>query len=210
MRGATYAFHQFCFTPSDFNPRAPCGARHFAFAFHIKPKIISTHAPRAGRDARTARMSRDLRDFNPRAPCGARRCNCSICCCISLFQPTRPVRGATYPLWLKSYASAISTHAPRAGRDYLEPQLCRIHHHFNPRAPCGARPVSADDERNEIKFQPTRPVRGATLTGIADENADMISTHAPRAGRDQVGMPDDGSVINISTHAPRAGRDYKR
>ena len=34
--------------------------------------------------------------------------------------------------------------------------------YFNPRAPCGARPKKAEDLFEEVKFQPTRPLRGAT------------------------------------------------
>ena len=196
----------------DFNPRAPCGARRGLVPDMTFAQWISTHAPRAGRDVSLVKnLPAIIADFNPRAPCGARRKAKSRRRSESQnFNPrapcgARPQRRLTSPA-----GTTISTHAPRAGRDLFLGILRRRARDFNPRAPCGARPVSADDERNEIKFQPTRPVRGATLTGIADENADMISTHAPRAGRDQVGMPDDGSVINISTHAPRAGRDYKR
>ena len=80
--------------------------------------------------------------------------------------------------------------------------------HFNPRAPCGARlrvgdaltvdgfisthaPLAGRDDINNpvlseaFAFQPTRPLRGATvLTSIAWTPRD-ISTHAPLAGRDE-------------------------
>ena len=57
--------------------------------------------------------------------------------------------------------------------------------HFNPRAPCGARPPGTRTrERN-----------------------DMISIHAPRAGRDSRPALPGGVVRAISIHAPRAGRD---
>ena len=35
-----------------------------------------------------------------------------------------------------------------------------------------------------IQFQPTRPLRGATLNELINTKADKISTHAPLAGRD--------------------------
>ena len=57
----------------DFNPRAPCGARH-PFTINLNAIVwISIHAPRVGRDDHRRRLDRRRADFNPRAPCGARR-----------------------------------------------------------------------------------------------------------------------------------------
>ena len=123
-----------------FNPRAPCGAR---------PRL----------SGRRHRLSR----FNPRAPCGARpRLICSVRMMPS-FQSTRPMRGATYDPSRKCAYHHVSIHAPHAGRDILtrltseycfvsihaphagrdlHPSSCRVQRPcFNPRAPCGARPV---------------------------------------------------------------------
>ena len=55
-------------------------------------------------------------------------------------------------------------------------------------------------------FQSTRPMRGATLSLPAFAFDDMISIHAPHAGRDEV----EGYNLfctYISIHAPHAGRD---
>mgnify|MGYP006948897335 CR=1 FL=1 len=148
-----------------FNPRAPCGARH-----DFKSKATGE------------------KNFNPRAPCGARRGEVKKKQRCLLFQPTRPLRGATCCLLRLPHRQAISTHAPLAGRDPCRipvdhpahafqptrplrgatssrsPSECQ-YRDFNPRAPCGAR-------RNLIKrvlwrwiFQPTRPLRGATIFG---------------------------------------------
>ena len=38
---------------------------------------------------------------------------------------------------------------------------------------------------NRLKFQPTRPLRGATILGTALHTGIEISTHAPLAGRDE-------------------------
>ena len=81
---------------SDFNPRAPYGARQQRDRAQPRARDISIHAPRMGRDALTLhfienvkisihapRMGRDQYDnftnfatfnFNPRAPYGARPC----------------------------------------------------------------------------------------------------------------------------------------
>ena len=85
----------FTITQADFNPRAPCGARPADQDCSYRSRGISTHAPLAGRDQK-----------------------CLYAKAVQfLFQPTRPLRGATSsaplnPMW----------------RGY-----------FNPRAPCGAR-----------------------------------------------------------------------
>ena len=79
----------------------------------------------------------------------------------------------------------ISTHAPLAGRDSIVKFNNRFHVNFNPRAPCGARPVT-------------------THSKVA---ALLISTHAPLAGRDCRLTPYRSCIAMISTHAPLAGRD---
>ena len=79
----------------NFNPRAPCGARQCGFGTNYYQFNISTHAPLAGRDARWSTA--------PKAK--------------AVFQPTRPLRGAT--------ANPTLSHT--------------CHPYFNPRAPCGAR-----------------------------------------------------------------------
>ena len=78
------------------------------------------------------------------------------------FQPARPVWGAT------------------RGREFAS--LYTVD--FNPRAPCGARPL--------------HPHRRGTVI--------RISIHAPRVGRDDE-LQRRGAVGCISIHAPRVGRD---
>ena len=59
---------------SDFNPRAPCGARR-AMPRSTQGKTLN---------------------FNPRAPCGARPLLSRVVLASFLFQSTRPLRGATF------------------------------------------------------------------------------------------------------------------
>ena len=102
---------------SNFNPRAPCGARLILAVHQVSNVHISIHAPHAGRDDLRQSDIATIIDFNPRAPCGARRI---LYTCISVvayfnprapcgarraifrlyhssskFQSTRPMRGAT-------------------------------------------------------------------------------------------------------------------
>ncbi len=125
----------------------------------------------------------------------------------SLFQSTRPVRGATWYCFLARYRPDVSIHAPRAGRDATEAVFVRIltyvsihapragrdfrgafanplENGFNPRAPCGARHAEKTAKILVLAFQSTRPVRGATATPRPAAPVTPVSIHAPRAGRD--------------------------
>ena len=125
------------------------------------------------------------RDFNPRAPYGARlqggqlfqgRVGISIHAPHTgrdssipvdappppAFQSTRPMRGATE-----------NQHYAGCGPG-----------HFNPRAPCGARPCGQLCTPACPPFQSTRPMRGATYTRDIKVPEAGISIHAPHAGRD--------------------------
>ena len=125
---------------------------------------------------------------------------------LVIFQPTRPLRGATVIAVQLGVVELISTHAPLAGRDQM-PDIKRLFiSNFNPRAPCGARlglaieaakkgifqptrplrgaTVYLDSYYFFVPFQPTRPLRGATLETRQKFDCSFISTHAPLAGRD--------------------------
>ena len=100
------------------------------------------------------------------------------------FQPTLPVRGATNiadPLSISVY---ISTHAPRAGSDSRMHTFLRPLLYFNPRSPCGERRETCGRIMASHGFQPTLPVRGATIAHSINALIIRISTHAPRAGSD--------------------------
>ena len=94
LRGATTISGLWAITPTNFNPRAPCGARQ-----------------------RIRQIPRCRHHFNPRAPCGARRTSLTLSIPCRRFQPTRPLRGATVAVRLGLPLVGISTHAPLAGRD---------------------------------------------------------------------------------------------
>ena len=154
-------------------------------------------------------------------------------CWRSAFQPTRPLRGATSKAIGSKRTIKISTHAPLAGRDRRStarkastanfnprapcgarlPRFTRAARrvtYFNPRAPCGARRASRTAADGLPEFQPTRPLRGATIDRRRTPHAYDISTHAPLAGRDDHRKVACGALYGISTHAPLAGRDFYR
>ena len=174
-----------------------------------RTRRISTHAPRAGSDARPTSSSSRTTYFNPRSPCGERPCRYGSSTPRASFQPTLPVRGATLEgVDEKPPLPGISTHAPRAGSDscgkrkttwsrYFNPRspcgerrrelgVLRRPLHFNPRSPCGERRLHADSDGARNIFQPTLPVRGATGSVRHVCGRWPISTHAPRAGSDAI------------------------
>ena len=125
---------------------------------------ISIHAPRAGRDHLEGNRPEGwtISIHAPRA--GRDKLTGLVQGSNIIFQSTRPVRGAT-PIFPRCGVDRlISIHAPRAGRDAMfgnmqtESTLFQSTRpvrgatpgrrglraeppHFNPRAPCGARPT---------------------------------------------------------------------
>ena len=79
------------------------------------------------------------------------------------FQSTHPVRGATMDK------------AAAAGNNEFQ----------STRPVWGATVRSYKKRCTTYRFQSTRPVWGATACSAKRFNADMISIHAPRVGRDQ-------------------------
>ena len=191
-----------------------------------------------------------VRCFNPRAPCGARLSFLHLGILLYMFQSTRPVWGATHVRAAGSSLLRVSIHAPRVGRDFSPPffyvvivvsihaprvgrdrtikRRHQLHESFNPRAPCGARPVQSSMCGFCCMFQSTRPVRGATCvdfvlihtmsfqstrpvwgaTSFVQNvfTGNWVSIHAPRVGRDYI-LCCFLYYICVSIHAPRVGRD---
>ena len=116
LRGATRTTWQ-TLTFGIFQPTRPLRGATAAPEQKALVLLISTHAPLAGRDRWRPDSSATEFHFNPRAPCGARLHRAVRQPRALLFQPTRPLRGAT------------ASSAPRTGPA----------RNFNPRAPCGAR-----------------------------------------------------------------------
>ena len=79
--------------------------------------------------------------------------------------------------------------------------------HFNPRAPCGARPQICAPTSVCIGFQSTRPMRGATFWFYdAIKGWPYFNPRAPCGAR-QVQKVLKLILPDISIHAPHAGRD---
>ena len=140
LRGATVddSFRKDLF---EISTHAPLAGRDVLRLLALRAEVISTHAPLAGRDL-VVEHFKPLADISTHAPLAGRDVLHHLCHLV--FD--------------------ISTHAPLAGRDITN--LCRtlLRMDFNPRAPCGARPVLIRGLDHTAQFQPTRPLRGATTT----------------------------------------------
>ena len=124
LRGATGGQGGILSLSPYFNPRAPCGARRNPR--HGCQAVLKDFNPRAPCGARRSPVTGQRRwknDFNPRAPCGARLPSRTIQSSALLFQPTRPLRGATQVEPRAARVGDISTHAPLAGRDSKSVQI---------------------------------------------------------------------------------------
>ena len=88
---------------------------------------VSIHAPRTGRDDAHPHHGHRRDDrFNPRAPHGARLSEVPQRSIPTMFQSTRPARGATSHLPSKAaHSVVVSIHAPRTGRDNAHTRLVR-------------------------------------------------------------------------------------
>ena len=81
----------------------------------------------------------------------------------------------------------ISIHAPHAGRDTAFRSMYSAIVNFNPRAPCGARPVRRACGAYQLR----------------------ISIHAPREGRDEIKQVAHPSDHDFNPRAPRGARQHR-
>ncbi len=172
----------------------------------MPPWAVSIHAPRVGRDSSSGLGYFCSRGFNPRAPRGARHLLAVNCPSVRLFQSTRPAWGATTDEMDVAKSEDVSIHAPRVGRDPVNPvstevRTVSIHAprvgrdtrgtyistsgiSFNPRAPRGARPPPSVGLLKYISFQSTRPAWGATrVTLTRSKDSRSFNPRAPRGAR---------------------------
>ena len=141
-RGARRRWRLVLYKLQYFNPRAPRGARQRCSPCGVLCWLISIHAPREGRDLPQPQLFGLYHHFNPRAPRGARPLTHIRRQRMQRFQSTRPARGAT---------------AVRKAVRFLK-----------------------------TIFQSTRPARGATKRIAEPIHNVSISIHAPREGRDNL------------------------
>ena len=147
----------------SFNPRTPCGVRpkrrnreramirfqstHSLRSATLKRLIpaelyeVSIHALLAECDMRSLTIGNQEKSFNPRTPCGVRPHLEGQPHAICTFQSTHSLRSATLIKHIAYYPDYVSIHALLAECDVM--RILRDYRKkcFNPRTPCGVRPV---------------------------------------------------------------------
>ena len=118
---------------------APHAGRDDRLSSTRREEKVSIHAPHAGRDLLSTIYGSGLSSFNPRAPCGARHWSGIPLLFWSMFQSTRPMRGATNGESLIATLAMFQSTRPMRG-------------------------ATSRRSTNTITavFQSTRPMRGAT------------------------------------------------
>ena len=162
MRGATRRIkprrHQ-----NEISTHAPHAGSDLLGIGGCTARAISTHAPHAGSDLPLIRFV----GFHGQ------------------FQPTLPMRGATFLLRFKrSLAIDFNPRSPCGERLSRARRGCGQRGYFNPRSPCGERQDFFVCHDVLYEFQPTLPMRGATMDAVRSSDNYDISTHAPHAGSD--------------------------
>ena len=170
--------------------------------------LISIHAPLAGCDAHLVALALvcGISIHAPLAGCDANAQGVYTDIAISIHAPLAGCDFAQRVPVLEE--QIISIHAPLAGCDRESIFIRSGRSNFNPRTPCGVRPLSLTAGTGTDAFQSTHPLRGATKPATLLPENIKISIHAPLAGCDQNNSALCGK-IHISIHAPLAGCDSK-
>ena len=171
---------------------------------------ISIHAPRVGSDHDRQRPPSPGGYFNPRSPCGERLHLCRYDSPSRHISIHAPRVGSDAMIISHLSNQKISIHAPRVGSDNRSYIALWEPGYFNPRSPCGERPLSAVRPVVPGVFQSTLPVWGATGMVPLISSPVAISIHAPRVGSDHVNHVPAVLALGISIHAPRVGSDCNR
>ena len=165
---------------TDFDPRAPCGARHVRpVSLRLRRSFQSTR-PVWGATLQVAQAIKGYALFQSTRPVWGATLRRGSHSSSTPFQSTRPVWGATFVTLTMTCSDYISIHAPRVGRDgdaahaagektafqstrpvWGATACCGrrrlIAAYFNPRAPCGARPSQPLTASACVYFNPRAP-----------------------------------------------------
>ena len=146
--------------------------------------VVSIHAPRAGRDCAPSHRSTDPRVSIHAPRAGRDLAPATAVTRLTLFQSTRPARGATFGHGLVVRRPAV----------------------FQSTRPARGATSSSASLSAQNRFQSTRPARGATGQRALHDVPLVVSIHAPRAGRDVTGTAIRCPCGRFNPRAPRGAR----
>ncbi len=127
---------------SDFNPRSPCGERQRHLRHHGARHDISIRAPLAGSDNTSGSRTRPDTYFNPRSPCGERRVHRLKQRCLGRISIRAPLAGSDMnDSFRRTISIEFQSALPLRGATGALAAGARVAQYFNPRSPCGERPL---------------------------------------------------------------------
>ena len=183
--GRDIALNSGSFRSIEFQSTRPVwGATETCRSSARPPRFQSTR-PVWGATIRKARSICTLRCFNPRAPCGARRSKRGKLTLIVCFNPRAPCGARHRSLSIAEIEEFQSTR-PVWGATGMR-VTCKCHLMFQSTRPCGAR-VAVVNGSASNRFNPRAPC-GARQPWRPSLAYVRVSIHAPRVGRDVVGLP---------------------
>ena len=166
---------------TGFNPRTPCGVRH-AGSPHPLARSVSIHALLAECDPRVFISWKTWTGFNPRTPCGVRPETSGNRFVSAGFQSTHSLRSATSRFRILARTAPVSIHALLAECDIPQKRDKDYQQSFNPRTPCGVRPVKWSPPALSSCFNPRTPCGVRHVNYILPEiGVQFQSTHSLRS-----------------------------
>ena len=140
---------------------------------------VSIHALRVECDPPNLPQKNGSKSFNPRTPCGVRRTGFPVALSLDQFQSTHSVWSATMGAPELFFVCYVSIHALRVECDTSTTSITASDWCFNPRTPCGVRPVTYYLGCISSRFNPRTPC-GVRLSSPswACRSSKFQSTHS--------------------------------
>ena len=146
--------------------------------------VVSTHAPLAGSDHSVSTPSPWDTSFQPTLPLRGATSENSSPTVLAIVSTHAPLAGSDTRQRGGHPLHQVSTHAPLAGSDLQQRAFEHPQYSFQPTLPLRGATVRSNYSCYRFGFQPTLPLRGATSSGGPRLRSARVSTHAPLAGSD--------------------------
>ncbi len=166
--------------------------------------MVSIHALLAECDINQNRKTIDYESFNPRTPCGVRLIMWGKGKNIWKFQSTHSLRSATGVRVRPVVGDEVSIHALLAECDNSPGALIPGTSSFNPRTPCGVRPLRTSLTNTMISFNPRTPCGVRLRDPIRNQLCPSFNPRTPCGVRRLVLTPGSIIVLFQSTHSLRS------
>ena len=158
LRGATSASMPSLSSRAVFQSTRPLRGATFSGSASSRKALISIHAPLAGRDTRGRAAREQPHRFQSTRPLRGATAVLRVPYAFAGFQSTRPLRGATIPTHEAArQTSDFNPRAPCGARPLCVRCSRQCTRHFNPRAPCGARQGLDLLGPLDVNFNPRAP-----------------------------------------------------